>query len=85
MEQGLVYRSMNLVDLGVFSFFRDFKVVMMNLNDDANKMKYFDGHQAPVLALNVHEEKRWIVRTKIFSNRNKRKSFFRLHHVVMEQ
>ncbi|CAF4239803.1 unnamed protein product, partial [Adineta steineri] len=39
---------------------RDFKVVMMNLNDDSNKMKYFDGHQAPILALNVYEEKRWL-------------------------
>ncbi|CAF1271941.1 unnamed protein product [Adineta steineri] len=39
---------------------RDFKVVMMNLNDDSNKMKYFDGHQAPTLALNVYEDKRWL-------------------------
>ncbi|CAF1121801.1 unnamed protein product [Adineta steineri] len=39
---------------------RDFKVVMMNLNDDSNKMKYFDGHQAPILALNVYEDKRWL-------------------------
>jgi hypothetical protein len=34
---------------------------MINLNDDTNKMKYFDGHQAPILALNIYEEKRWIV------------------------
>ena len=50
---------MNLNDF--FLCFRDFKVVMMNINDDANKMKYFDGHQAPILSLNVYEEKRWIV------------------------
>lgn len=37
---------------------RDFKVVMINLNDDTNKMKYFDGHQAPILYLSVYEEKR---------------------------
>ena len=43
---------------------------MMTLNDDANKMKYFDGYQTPILSLNVHEEKRWIVRTEISSNRN---------------
>ncbi|CAF1604661.1 unnamed protein product [Rotaria magnacalcarata] len=39
---------------------KDFKVVMMNLKDDSNKLKYFDGHQAPILSLNVYEEKRWI-------------------------
>ncbi|CAF1372127.1 unnamed protein product [Adineta ricciae] len=39
---------------------RDFKCVMMNLNDDSNKMKHFDGHQAPILSLNVYEEKRWL-------------------------
>ncbi|UJR24064.1 hypothetical protein I4U23_027032 [Adineta vaga] len=39
---------------------RDFKVVMMNLNDDSNKMKHFDGHQAPILSLNVYEDKRWL-------------------------
>jgi hypothetical protein len=49
-------------------FFRDFKVAMINLNDDTNKMKYFDGHQAPILALNVYEEKRWIVRNEILLN-----------------
>ncbi|CAF1089036.1 unnamed protein product [Rotaria sordida] len=31
---------------------KDSKVVMMNLNDDSNKLKYFDGHQAPILSLN---------------------------------
>ena len=36
----------------------------MNLNDDSNKLKYFDGHQPPILSLNVYEEKRWIVRLK---------------------
>ncbi len=41
---------------------------MINLNDDTNKMKYFDGHQAPILALNVYEEKRWIVRNEILLN-----------------
>jgi len=50
----------------IFFFFRDFKVIMINLNDDTNKMKYFDGHQAPILALNVYEEKRWIVRNYYF-------------------
>lgn len=39
---------------------------MMNLNDDSNKLKYFDGHQAPILSLNVYEEKRWIVKKTIF-------------------
>lgn len=38
----------------------------MNLNDDSNKLKYFDGHQAPILSLNVYEEKRWIVKKTIF-------------------
>jgi hypothetical protein len=42
--------------------FRDFKMVMINLNDDTNKMKHFDGHQAPILAINIYEEKRWIVK-----------------------
>jgi hypothetical protein len=37
---------------------------MINLNNDTNKMKYFDGHQAPILSLNVYEEKRWIVKKK---------------------
>jgi len=46
----------------ISSSFRDFKVVMINLNDDTNKMKYFDGHQAPILSLNVYEDKRWLVR-----------------------
>ncbi|CAF4012547.1 unnamed protein product [Rotaria sordida] len=32
---------------------KDSKVVMMNLNDDSNKLKYFDGHQAPILSLNI--------------------------------
>ncbi|CAF1250109.1 unnamed protein product [Rotaria sordida] len=40
---------------------KDFKVVMINLNDDSNKLKYFDGHQAPILSLNVYQDKRWIV------------------------
>jgi hypothetical protein len=39
---------------------------MINLNDDTNKMKHFDGHQAPILALNIYEEKRWIVTNKFF-------------------
>ena len=46
---------------------RDFKCVMMNLNYDSNKMKHFDGHQAPILSLNVYEEKRWLVRERGFS------------------
>jgi hypothetical protein len=25
-------------------------------------MKYFAGHEAPILSLNVYEEKRWIVK-----------------------
>lgn len=40
---------------------------MINLNDDTNKMKYFDGHQAPILSLNVYEQKRWIVKEKTIS------------------
>jgi hypothetical protein len=46
-------------------FFTDFKVVVMNLNDDSNKMKYFNGHQPLTLALNIYEEKRWLVRTDL--------------------
>ena len=49
-------RSIALMNL--FFFCRDFEVAMMNLNNDTNNMNYFDGHQAPVLALNIHEEKR---------------------------
>ncbi|CAF1387099.1 unnamed protein product [Adineta steineri] len=37
---------------------RDFKVLIVNLNDDPNKMKYFIGHQAPILAVNVYEERK---------------------------
>ncbi|CAF1268324.1 unnamed protein product [Rotaria sp. Silwood1] len=51
-----LYLSNSLLFIGT----KDFKVVMMNLNDDSNKLKYFDGHQAPILSLNVYEEKRWI-------------------------
>ncbi|CAF1281080.1 unnamed protein product [Rotaria sordida] len=35
---------------------KDSKVVMMNLNDDSNKLKYFDGHQAPILSLNTRKK-----------------------------
>lgn len=31
---------------------------MVNLNDNKNKMKYFDGHQALIPTLNIYEEKR---------------------------
>ena len=54
----------------LFCFFRDFKVVMINLNDDTNKMKYFDGHQGPILSLNVHYDKRLLVR-EVFLNQMK--------------
>ncbi len=57
-------------------FFRDFKVVKINLNDDSNKMKYFDGHQAPILALNVYEDKRWLVTKKFFLYKRKSNRFF---------
>jgi len=65
LEQGK--HQLNLVfNLYVLFFFRDFKVVKINLNDDSNKMKYFDGHQAPILALNVYEDKRWLVTKDLF-------------------
>lgn len=38
-------------------------------------MKYLDGHQTSILALNVYEEKRWIRTTEIFSNRHQRSRF----------
>ncbi|CAF4250235.1 unnamed protein product [Rotaria magnacalcarata] len=43
---------------------RDFKVVIINRNDDSNKMKYFDVYQAPVFALNVYQEKRWLATSR---------------------
>jgi hypothetical protein len=35
---------------------------MIDLNANFKKIKYFLGHQAAILALNVHEEKELLVR-----------------------
>ncbi|CAM2728667.1 unnamed protein product [Rotaria socialis] len=35
-----------------------FKMGMLNQNDDTNKLKYFERHQALILSVNVYEEKR---------------------------
>ncbi len=75
LEQGK--HQLHLVFIFYVScFFRDFKVVKINLNDDSNKMKYFDGHQAPILALNVYEDKRWLVTKKFFLYKRKSNRFF---------
>ncbi|CAF3181166.1 unnamed protein product, partial [Rotaria sp. Silwood2] len=59
------FSSENHPDIGISyanrgGVYSDFNMVMISLIDDTNKMKYFDGHQAPILGLNIYEEKQWI-------------------------